>query len=544
MRWVASGSPSDSGAGPPSPEYSQPYSGPSGFFSSAMAVTVPGLQTAVLTRSLRRVVTDVTDVTGDNQPVSAVLPPLSARALKARDAASAASRVRLRRAITLVAMTVIAPGSAQLVAGNKRVGRIAMRCAAAGVAFIVSLIMLAVFWRTEAVSLMTRPGFLLLLRVGLIAYAVGWAYLVIDAWRISEPLSLARGHRLMMTVLNGTLCFTLSGALLFTSHLVAVQRDFIQTVFGGDQVTEAAHGRYNILLLGGDAGPRRVGIRPDSITVASIDEETGRTVLFGLPRNLADVPFPQGSAMDQQFPRGFNCEGCYLNGVNTWADDHPELFPHDRYPGITATTQAVEAVTGLSINYYALIDLRGFQDLVDAVGGVTIKVQERTPIGGVGGRISGWIEPGRQRLNGYQTLWYSRSRATSDDYSRMARQKCVMNAMLHQLSPAKVLKNFGAIASAGKQIISTSVPASELGTFVNLSLKTKNLPVASVSFVPPKINTSDPDYALIRSMVTKAIATSQAKDDKGADARPAAKKNKRPKAARTANDSSNLNSAC
>ncbi len=474
--------------------------------------------------------------------VSAVLPPVSARSMSARDAAAAAARIRFRRALTLIAMTVVAPGSAQLVAGNKRVGRIALRAAAAAITFLALLVLIGFAWKNELVTLFLGPGFLLALRVGLIAYAVGWAYLIVDAWRICEPLELSRGHRMAMTALNGSLCFTLSGALLFASHLVAVQRDFINTVFGGDQVTSAEHGRYNILLLGGDAGPRRVGIRPDSITVASIDQQTGRTVLFGLPRNLENVPFPPGTAMHRQFPRGFRCDGCYLNGVNTYGTEHPELFPHDKTPGITATTQAVEQITGLSINYYALIDLKGFQDLVDAVGGVTVNVNERIPIGGVGGPISGWIEPGRQHLDGYQTLWYSRSRATSDDYSRMARQKCVMNAMLHQLKPTKVLTNFGAIARAGKQIISTSIPASELDTFVNLSLKTKDLPVASVSFVPPKINTGDPDYGLIRSMVIKAIASSRAKDDPAQSSTRTRQKGHR--LARDANDSGNLAGAC
>ena len=244
--------------------------------------------------------------------------------------------------------------------------------------------------------------------------------------------------------------------------------------------------------------------------------------------------------MHKEFPHGFDCEGCYLNGVNTWANDHASLYPGDKTPGITATTQAVEQITGLSINYYALIDLHGFQDLVNAVGGVTVLVKERTPIGGVGSDISGWIEPGRRHLDGYQTLWYARSRATTDDYSRMARQKCVMNAMLHQLSPTKVLKNFGAIASAGKQIISTSIPSSELDTFVNLSMKTKSLPVATVSFVPPKVNTSDPDYQQIRSLVTTAVAASQAKDDGKTTPKP----HRHQPRDRTANDSDNLSSAC
>ncbi|MDQ3485091.1 MAG: LCP family protein [Actinomycetota bacterium] len=438
-------------------------------------------------------------------------------------------------------MTVVAPGSAQIAAGNRRFGKIAMRCAVAGLVFALALVVVGLVAPQQLVALFTDTWFLAALRLGLVTYAVGWAYLVVDAWRIADPLGLAQGQRVVMTGLNGVLCFGLSGGLLFTSHLVAVQRDFIETVFGSQPVSEPARGRYNVLLMGSDAGPGRSGVRPDSLTVASIDEETGRTVLLGLPRNLAAVPFPAGSVMNAQFPNGFDCDGCYLNGVNTWANDHAELFLGVENPGIEATTQAVEEITGLAINYYALIDLRGFRALVDATGGVDIAVGERIPIGGGGGPITGWIEPGKQHLDGYETLWYARSRATSDDYSRMARQKCVMNAMLRQLDPQTVVKNFGAIVKAGKQVISTSIPASELATFVDLAVKAKSMPLSSVSFVPPKVNTSDPDWLLVRSMVSDALDRSEAKDGLDlARALPREKKNARP----NANDSTDLARSC
>ena len=444
--------------------------------------------------------------------MSAALPPLSAASLHAAHAAGDSARVRFRRALVLMLMTVVLPGSAQIVAGDKRVGRIAMRAFAAAVAFVVALGMLAVWWPTTLVSVATEAWFLGALRFGLVAYAVLWAYLVIDAWRIAEPLGLVQRHRLTLTAVNGLLCFTLSGSLLYASHLVAVQDDFISAVFAGDDATEPAHGRYNILLLGGDAGPGRNGLRPDSITVASIDEETGRTVLIGLPRNLASVPFPDDSPMHREFPHGFTCDGCYLNSVNTWANDNADLYADAKEPGITATAEAVEEITGLTINYFVIIDLHGFRDLVDAVGGIDIKVGQRLPIGGVGGPITGWIERGHQHLDGFETLWYARSRATSDDYSRMARQKCVMNAMLRQLDPTTVVTNFADIAKAGKQVIATSIPRSEISTFVSLSLKAKSLPVSSVSFVPPKINTGDPDWDLMRQMVEDAIDRSVAMD--------------------------------
>ena len=468
-----------------------------------------------------------------------ILARMSAGAPILSTAAPGEATVRFRRAVTLLLMTVLMPGSAQLVAGNKRVGRIAVRAFAIGAVLVAGVVVVGLLRRAEFVRLLTTPEFLGVLRLVLIGYAVGWAYLIVDAWRIASPLGLAQRQRLALTALNGVVCLGLSGSLLFASHVVAVQRDFIATVFGGTEVTTSENGRYNVLLLGGDAGPRRSGVRPDSITVVSIDAETGRAVLFGLPRNLANVPFPAGTVMDRQFPHGFDCDGCYLNGVNTWANDHPELFPHSKDPGIEATTQAVEEITGLSINYYVLIDLKGFQDLVDAVGGVTIDVGERIPIGGVGGDITGWIEPGTQHLDGYQTLWFARSRATSDDYSRMARQKCVLNAMLKQLDPKTVITNFGDIAAAGKQVVSTSMPHSEIGTFVDLALKTRNLPVSTVSFVPPRIDTGDPDWALIRSMVSAAVEKSEAKDD--GTPTPGGQ---HPKPRRDANQSNDLASAC
>ena len=421
--------------------------------------------------------------------------------------ADASARIQFRRALTLTAMTLVMPGSAQLVMGNRKVGRISVRVWLTFLAFAALLFLLSMTSRTGLFSLLTNPRLLTLGRWVLIAGAIAWVALLLDAWRLGRPLEMGRRHRLWMTGLNSALCFVTAGTMFFAAHLVAVQSSFIGTVFASETVSAPEDGRYNVLLLGGDSGPDRSGLRPDSLTVASIDKDTGKTVLIGLPRNLQNVPFPKGSPLREKFPNGFDCEGCYLNAINTYANDHAALFK-TKDPGLQATMGAVEEATGLKLNYYALVNMHGFSKLVDAVGGVTIDVKERTAIGGIGSPIRGYIPAGTHKLTGDQTLWYARSRVQNDDWSRMGRQKCVMNAMLHQLSPQKVLLNVQEIAESSKALLTTNIPQQDLDVFMNLALKAKTQKVSTVSLVPPLVYTGSPDFDKVRTMIEEAIAKS------------------------------------
>jgi LCP family protein required for cell wall assembly len=415
-----------------------------------------------------------------------------------------AARVRFRRAVTLMVMTLVLPGSAQLVAGNKQVGRIAMRVFLGTAALVLLVLLVSTVWSGLLFELAEKQALLGFVRLALIAMAIGWAMLFMDAWRLGQPLTLVRKQRLTIVGINGALCFTVAGTLLVASQMVGTSRDFL-AVFGSGPAHAASEGRHNVLLLGSDQGAGRWGMRPDSLTVASIDEDTGRTVLISLPRNMENFRFAEGSVMDKEFPDGFDCEECYLNGVATWAGDHTELFGDSEDPGVDATVMAVEGITGLDIGYWAIVDLNGFKGLVDAVGGVTLNVRDRIPIGLPGEKIYDHIEPGVKRLNGFETLWYARARDGSDDYSRMARQKCVMNAMLQQVDPQTVVRNFGKIAKAGKAMFKTNLPDDQVGDFAQLALKAKDQKISTLSLVPPMIDTGDPDLDLVREKVQQAI---------------------------------------
>jgi anionic cell wall polymer biosynthesis LytR-Cps2A-Psr (LCP) family protein len=156
-----------------------------------------------------------------------------------------------------------------------------------------------------------------------------------------------------------------------------------------------------------------------------------------------------------------------------------------------------------------MVNLEGFKDLVDAVGGVELNVRQPIPVGLPHEKTFHYIEPGKRTLNGHDTLWFARAREGSDDYSRMARQKCVMSAMLQQVSPQVALRNFEQIAGASSAMVSTDIPRGEVDRFAELALKAKSQKIATLSLVPPMIDTAHPDIALVQEKVAAAIARAE-----------------------------------
>jgi len=425
--------------------------------------------------------------------------------------------IALRRALTLVGMTLLVPGSAQVAAGNRALGRLAIRVWLSVLSVSAVFAALFLLARSWAIGLYANPITLTLLQWAVPLLGIGWLLLVLDAWRLGAPRSMSTRGALW----SGGLALVLSVVMATTSWsawgMFGAQSRLVEGVFQGGGSGEATQGRYNVLLLGGDAGADRVGLRPDSITVASIDAQTGRTVLFSLPRNMQWAPFPKESPLHAKYPNGYWCasQECLLNAVYTLGQTNKKLYPGIKYPGVQATKEVVGEVLGLEINYWAMIDLKGFEALIDAVGGIRLDISKRVPIGSVYGPkgVYDWIEPGKNvHLDGFHALWFARSREYSNDYERMIRQKCVMNAMLHQLDPMTVVGRFEAIAEAGKQVVATDLPPAQIGTMVDLAMKGREVPIASVSFAPPLIKPVKPDFPFIRQVVEDKIAAAEALD--------------------------------
>ncbi len=249
----------------------------------------------------------------------------------------------------------------------------------------------------------------------------------------------------------------LSGILLSSSHSGAAQQEP-----GGD-------GKTTILLLGGDAGPERVGLRTDTMMVASVDRETGRTAVFGVPRNLVNTPLPE------PYASLFVC-GCWeslLNELYPFAEANPDLFGGGSHPGGEVLMRTIEHLLGLDVDYFALVDLPGFVRVIDALGGVTIDVPvAESVLLSPAFEEDGWqqyvIPAGTQHLDGRTTLAYARTRVDSGDYERMARQRCIIGAIARQADIGSLILNYPEIANALVDAVRTNVPLSKLPDLIEL----------------------------------------------------------------------------
>jgi len=450
-------------------------------------------------------------------------PPRGALTDPVRYPSGAASSVLSKRAFLLILMTLLVPGSAQIVAGNRRLGRIALRVTLTVWVLVIAALVLLAVSRPTLINIVANPATSLALVIVLVLLALGWAALFLNTLRLIRPVLLEPGMRAVVVVTLVLATLLSSGSLGYAAYLLNVGRDAIGTIFANGPAMEPSEGRYNFLMMGGDAGADRTGRRPDSLSVISVDAKTGKSAIISIPRNLQNAQFSEGSPMRKIYPDGYDCGNeCLINAINTEVTNkYQDLYPGVQDPGAQATLEAVSGTLGIKVQAYVLVDMDGFAKLIDAMGGIRIKAGGWVPISGptideangIHGMPLGWIPAGDNKLDGYHALWYGRSREFVDDYARISRQQCVQQAMLKQMDPATLLSKFEDIVKAGTKVVDSNISASQLGSFVDLAMKSKSQPVSRLTIGPPDFDASFstvPDFNKIHQAVDKLLGPAPA----------------------------------
>jgi len=314
-------------------------------------------------------------------------------------------------------------------------------------------------------------------------------------------------------------------------------------------------GRIAILLAGGDGGPGRSGSRTDSINVATFDVNTGKAAIFGIPRNMTHVPLPNrwstafvdlekqltpwkerrawtdddGDGEPDQFVP-CHCFPDQINAIYPFTRTWTETYPNEREPGLAALRDTLEIMLGFEIDYYAFVNMRGFVNVVNALGGVDVYVKRYVSIEMSPTREGDpWhtvqVGPGWRHLNGLDALGYVRERRSSNDYVRMERQRCLLKAVAAKATPSTILTRFSNLSKAMASSVKTDIPLSYLPTLLENTASLDFDDIATVGFVPPFYTPvldfrgkPTPDLARIQAMVKVAFnATETTSFDSGED---------------------------
>lgn len=418
--------------------------------------------------------------------------------------------------------SAIMPGVGQFIARDSRRGSKLLIIDAV----IVAVLLFLVRDKVSLLTLWIRPSSLALMMVGnilLLGYRV-WA--ADDAYRSAKSNRETGPTAPAGAILLGAVTL---GAILIVPHAVfgyydVVQYDLITSVFGDNTagatsdttttepsppVTDASGNtvvttqpettttqspkgvfdgeeRLNILLIGGDFGAGRTGIRTDTMITISIDPVTGEAAMFSIPRNWTQAPLPEGMGI-------WDCD-CYPELINElWiaGERYPEAFPGPGTPSENAVKGVVGEFLGIEIDYYAMVNLDGFVDIVDALGGVDIYVpspviDEKYPLEDGTGFERIEIDAGQQKMDGHTALAYARTRNQDSDYFRMNRQRCVIQAMIEQADPVSLLLNFGSLADVIKRTMTTDIPLEALPELIKLIPAADIDNIVSVRFIPPE----------------------------------------------------------
>ncbi len=242
--------------------------------------------------------------------------------------------------------------------------------------------------------------------------------------------------------------------------------------------------RLNILLIGADE--QEGGHNTDTMITVSIDPVTNQVVMFSLPRDTVDVPIPPGPARNVYGSVYQGKINSFFSSARGRADAFPGTSATRGYTGLKAI---LGHLYGLDIKYYVEVNFSGFRKVVDALGGVTVNVQvpvvdDNFPRPG-GQRMRLFVPAGVQHMTGAEALAYARSRKSTSDFERSARQQRVIVSLRRQLDVGQVLRNVNPLAEAIGQSLRTDIPRELVPQLLGLAERIDTRSIRSVIFTPP-----------------------------------------------------------
>lgn len=402
-------------------------------------------------------------------------------------------------------LSFVLPGLGQAYAGRRRLG---LLLAAPVVVVVLAGVALAVGVGAGAANDLLSRGFLLGVLIVNVAL-LGWrAFAIADAGLAADDGGRERRRAVVAVVM--LLALTV-GMHAWLGSVVARLDVTLGQVFssgGGGAPLEAVPAtegaspgpadpatgpvyrwdgeeRINVLLVGTDAAPGREAELTDVLLVVSIDPADGTAVMVSVPRDTGYVPLPDTSVHpDGLFPGKVNelAPRAALDPA-TWC---PDLVHDPAACGLRTLQDSIGLYLGMELHHYALVDMAGFAELIDAVGGVELCLPGRLVDPNFSGTLSTTqhggelvLPAGCTRYDGLDALAYARSRqgwiempdgtlAPQNDFERNERQQRMLLALRRELADTDPIFELPAVLSAIGRTVTTDVPRGRAGDLASL----------------------------------------------------------------------------
>jgi LCP family protein required for cell wall assembly len=243
--------------------------------------------------------------------------------------------------------------------------------------------------------------------------------------------------------------------------------------------------RINVLLLGTDAHVSREQVLTDVILVVSVDPVAGTAEMISVPRDTGFVPLPDESVFaGALYPDKVNSLSTVASlDPGTWC---PDLVDDADACGLRTIERSIGLYLGIDIHHYALVDMAGFAELIDAVGGLRLCLPGELTDPEFDGSLDNLdvdealvLPAGCHEYNGIDALAYARSRQgwielpdgtrePQTDFSRNERQQTVLLALRDEMAQADLIFELPAVLRAIGRTVSTDFPRDQAGDLASL----------------------------------------------------------------------------
>lgn len=398
----------------------------------------------------------------------------------------------LRSPMVAAGLSFIWPGLGQ---AFQRRRSVALRLAVPA-AIVVLLFALPLIGRLEAAALkLIDPGFAGTFLIALIALGAWRAFAVWDAWRHPPRTTRSRSSVAALVALIAAVAlmhgvagyyawaFYDAGSKIFTggepkptpAGLLPSSGASVPPIVSPG-ATAAPNDRITILLLGVDSGHAREFANTDTMLVASISVSRGTLTMVSFPRDISRFPLYSGGTYRDK-----------LNSLMSAAANNPS-----KYPDGPARTLANELgfLLGIPIQYTASMNLVGFEEMINTVGGVDIN--NETSIDDplydwFDGTFGFKLSAGPHHLDGRHALAWVRSRrgAGDNDFKRADRQQQLLIALKGKLTEPAVIAKLPDLLQIAGRSVSTDLPPDLLRQSVAMAADINAAKVQRVVLGPP-----------------------------------------------------------